>query len=363
MRIHIFAASVRFSGGRQVLFGHVNELARRGHDVALWIDAPEPRIDWMSLNVPMHSLAQVSLRQLPSCDVALFDRPRLARPLWRQRHAPVVHFCQGYERLDVDNRLTELLRDNRRWRRLPELWKLWRKRREIEQAYRTPTIKIVVHAPLRDLLARLYGQLAYLVPNGLPAGIFTPPPQRSFQAQNILVVGSSDTACKRIGDALEAVRLLKQTRPGVRLIRVSSHPMRPAEQAVGVTDEYHTMLKPAAMADIYRRADILAFPSDANEGFGLPALEALACGTPVVLSDIPALRGFAVPVDYAHFVPVGCPAQLAETLGRLLDDEAERRRLSARGPEVAGAFSLERSYQAMEDTLLTIVRRSRPFAA
>jgi alpha-1,3-rhamnosyl/mannosyltransferase len=55
------------------------------------------------------------------------------------------------------------------------------------------------------------------------------------------------------------------------------------------------------LAAIYTAAHALVFPSD-DEGFGLPPVEALACGTPVVASDIPALR--EVLGERATFVPV-----------------------------------------------------------
>ena len=58
----------------------------------------------------------------------------------------------------------------------------------------------------------------------------------------------------------------------------------------------------STLAAVYRRCALLLMPSE-REGFGLPVLEALACGTPVVASDAPALRevgGYAAaycPVD------------------------------------------------------------------
>jgi glycosyltransferase involved in cell wall biosynthesis len=65
-------------------------------------------------------------------------------------------------------------------------------------------------------------------------------------------------------------------------------------------------------------AAALAFPSR-YEGFGLPPLEALACGTPVIASDLPVLR--EVTGDQARYVPVGDIDALAGALGAVLDDD------------------------------------------
>jgi glycosyltransferase involved in cell wall biosynthesis len=79
------------------------------------------------------------------------------------------------------------------------------------------------------------------------------------------------------------------------------------------------------------------------EGFGLPALEALACGTPVVASDLPALR--EVLGDQAELVPPGDPAALADALAAVLDDPGGGAARTARQTRAAG-FTWENCAQA-----------------
>jgi glycosyltransferase involved in cell wall biosynthesis len=71
------------------------------------------------------------------------------------------------------------------------------------------------------------------------------------------------------------------------------------------------------LARVVAGAAALACPSW-YEGFGLPALEALACGTPVVAADLPALR--EVLGDQAELVPPGDATALADAVARVLDD-------------------------------------------
>jgi glycosyltransferase involved in cell wall biosynthesis len=79
------------------------------------------------------------------------------------------------------------------------------------------------------------------------------------------------------------------------------------------------------------------------EGFGLPALEALACGTPVVASDLPALR--EVLGDQAELVAPGDPAALAGAISRVLEDPGGGKHRAARRARAAG-FTWENCAQA-----------------
>src|SRR5215207_9219948 len=101
-------------------------------------------------------------------------------------------------------------------------------------------------------------------------------------------------------------------------------------------------LPQADLVQVVAGASALVVPSW-YEGFGLPALEALACGTPVVASDLPALR--EVLGDQADLVPPGDPAALADALARTLDDPGDERGRAARRTRAAG-FTWENCAQA-----------------
>ena len=91
----------------------------------------------------------------------------------------------------------------------------------------------------------------------------------------------------------------------------------------------------AALAALYRHALAVVCPS-LYEGFGLPLVEAMAAGTPVVASDIPVFREVAD--DAAILLPVDDAAAWKRTLSELSADPAMRKRLGALGKERAGTF-------------------------
>jgi len=98
------------------------------------------------------------------------------------------------------------------------------------------------------------------------------------------------------------------------------------------------------LALAYNAATVFAYPS-LYEGFGLPPLEALACGCPVLASDIPPLR--EVCAHSAHFVPAEEPEAIAAALGNLLEDNQLRRTLSGDGLARAEAFGWDKTARDM----------------
>ena len=144
-------------------------------------------------------------------------------------------------------------------------------------------------------------------------------------AINFLHVGSTIKR-KRIDVLLQVFAGVRKEFPDARLVRVggafTSAQMELAKQfnlenAIVVLPH----LTREVLAAIYRRADLVLQPSDA-EGFGLPVIEAMACGTPVVASDLPVLR--EVGGDAAVYARVADAPSWIESISGLLSERDHR---------------------------------------
>ncbi|HEY0401664.1 MAG TPA: glycosyltransferase family 4 protein [Blastococcus sp.] len=133
-----------------------------------------------------------------------------------------------------------------------------------------------------------------VIPVGIDPDEFTPPPPGQLRdPDSILVITSADVALKGLVHLLEALAKLGTERP-VRLTVVgTARPGGPAEAALdrlALRDavRFTGPVPEAELIDLLQRATVVAIPS-LYEGFSLPAVEAMACATPLVTTDAGAL--------------------------------------------------------------------------
>ncbi len=138
-------------------------------------------------------------------------------------------------------------------------------------------------------------------------------------SQYLLHVGSTIPR-KRIDSLLHVFQGVKKLRPNIRLVRVGG-PFTPSQTALahqlGIQSAIHILprIDRRTLSAVYRRAGLLLLTSDA-EGFGLPVVEAMACGCPVVASDLEVLRETGG--SPAVFCPIGATSVWVETVTKLL---------------------------------------------
>ncbi len=157
---------------------------------------------------------------------------------------------------------------------------------------------------------------------------------------------------KNVGAALEAVKILREQQGNrYRLVTTADlsenrkqanprawareHPLWEELRQQGAVESLG-LVRPEAMQDLYRSCHLLVWPTLA-ESFGFPLVEALACGLPVVASDISVNRELAR--DAALYFDPLSPAELAARVREIVENPALRQTLQGRGRLCAGAFS------------------------
>jgi glycosyltransferase involved in cell wall biosynthesis len=162
-------------------------------------------------------------------------------------------------------------------------------------------------------------------------------------AVEIVHVGST-VARKRIDILLRVFAQVKQRVPHARLIRVGGDfntEQTAMMDRLKLWDSTIVLpfLERRALAAVYRRASVVLQPSE-REGFGLPVVEAMACGAPVIASDIAVLR------ETGGTAAAYCPLEEVEAWSeRVLDTVSRtapgtrREAIRAAGIEQAGKFT------------------------
>lgn len=304
------------SGGHRVIFQHAEGLARAG--VAVTLVCPSPPPDWFPIEAAAWEQSEFSRSSaLPASDVRVATFWTTVAPAVFGARGPVFHLCQGYE---GDLSFYAALRDG------------------IRAAYARPTHKLAVAPHVAERLRQEgYGPVA-MIGQAFESEEFPPAASRRFDAQvpAILLVGTFEADVKGIRESLEALAMARARGLKFRLRRISATPPAEEERALRLAEEHRVGLLPREMSAAYRSSDLLIGPCHPEEGFGLPVLEALSSGLPVLLSDTPGHRHIAR--EAAAYFPCGDAPALSRALESLLADPARRRRLSALGPAEAGRF-------------------------
>ena len=170
-----------------------------------------------------------------------------------------------------------------------------------------------------------------------------------ISSEYLLHVGSI-TPRRNMSRLLEAFASARRRRPGLTLVlagRVEppSPPVEVEIQRKGLTGAVSVTgyVRPGDLPALYSAAAAVVYPS-LYEGFGLPVLEAMACGAPVLASDtscFPEVAG-----DAALLVDPRNTHALAEGMSAILADDALRRRLVGAGLARSAAFTWERTARA-----------------
>lgn len=356
MRISFLQSSLWLSGGGRVVVEHCNRLAARGHQVCTVI----PR-DTIS-----PELGSVLSSQVQVCQAAY----PLTRPvgLWGKMcltlaMAAAVPASDVIVATHTPTTLVSLLA-GRIARRGTPVWfymdypgmfenrpqEAWLLRRAL--AWHRGAVVLSQHSA-DELLSFSRGDVRYI---GIGLSIYDLLAARARlvspgKQKRILYLGDFRPR-KGLTDFLEAARRVYQSIPDIELTVVVKE-----DGPIQTPVPYLKIVRPGdeALADCYAGHDLFVSASW-FEGFGLPPLEAMACGTPVVMTDSGGVRDYARPGENCLLVPAKNPSALAQAMIQALTQPDLAVTLSRNGPPTAAEFTWEKASQRMETALVDFTR-------
>jgi glycosyltransferase involved in cell wall biosynthesis len=169
-----------------------------------------------------------------------------------------------------------------------------------------------------------------MLANGLDTELFSPDPALEKAPAQLLCVGRASDPNKGVRTLIAALARLPEPVTLTLVDDTASEAGRWAREA-GCADRLTLTgrIDTPALVQLYRRATLVVVPSR-YEGFGLPAAEAMACGTPVIASEAGALPEVVGTGGGGVLVPPDAPEALAKAIASLLEQPEARRALSAR---------------------------------
>lgn len=354
MRVTIVLPGYSFRrpiGGFKVHYEYANQLALRGHDVAVvhtrwpdpkaglegvknrvwpvwtrWID--RPRLEWFELDPRIKVVLTPDLRAkwAPRADVVIATAWQTAE--WVARWPP----SKGRRRLYV-------VYDYEFWRTADATV------RERMAATFHAGFEIVSTSPsVAEMLAEARASAAASIACGWDHarfGVDVDPADRRCAVGFPVRVEPS----KGLAEAVEASELLHdEFGDDLEIRSFSRRPRDEVPQFVTQT------ISPSdrELRAFYNSVAVFLFPSR-YEGWGLPGMEAMACGAALVTADCVGMRDYAIDDVTARVVPVGDAAALATSTSELLRDDTKRLRLAAAGQAHVQRYTWEAAGAALDE--------------
>lgn len=309
-----------------VLLDLANRLGARGHRVWMLFphaDAPwwrlrpflrvkardarlRPWVDWFDLRVPVVRCPRLEDRFVPDADVVLVSHWRdvpsvaaLANGKGRK-----LYYVQAYE--------TDFLDDAE-------------EKAAADATYRLPLEHVVPSAWLGRLMRDRFGRASTKIGYGLDFARFPLPEPRPLHDPPRCLMQHHYLETKGVADGLRAFAIARREVPGLTLSLFG-----PQSRDVASADRRLGFVLPADVGRVYLDHDVFVWPSR-REGYGLPPVEAMACGCAVVTTDNGGSEEFAVPEETALVSPPADVEALAANIVRMARDREMRRRLAENG--------------------------------
>lgn len=355
MRITFLLSSLWLSGGVLLVIDYANRLSERGHAV--------------TLVTPKGTVDSLVRQKIAAAVLIVESKVRLTQtmPLWRTallvldlvRVAPAADVVIAtHTPTTVPVLLLRLVQKSKRHAWLYMDYDEMFRQRPLErwlltQMPRWFQLIMPISQPLAEQARARTNQKVIVTGAGLAraeafaASRHTVPSDTTY---HILYVGDNRPR-KGLAEFLAAAALVYQQLPGLALVIVSKEP---TTIVTAVPYQLHVYPADEELVALYCHCDLFISCSW-GEGLGYPPLEAMACGTPVILTDSVGVRDYARHEENCLVVPPREPVALAEAILRLAHDPALAQRLVAQGKTTVRHYQWDAVIDRVERALSALV--------
>lgn len=353
---------MKFSGGRRLMFDYALYLKQKGHDVTVLVEKKE---GGLADYIPVKVVPSLSVEYIPQADLIIATSPKEVRQAWESRRGKVVHFCQGLELVDLEQRITgEVIPVRYQGRGFLNKLKIfkkkfeWRRKHRIfDDIYKLPTHLIAITTPMCKYLEDRYGRPVHLCRNGVDLENLHP--QENWKAEHfneerpmrIVNVGPLDVTYKGIPVTVNAVEIARARDIPIDFMRLAPFASK-SEAGGGLTYNLLINAPRHEFCETLTSCDVYISNSTEREGFGLPAIEAMASGLLCILSNITAYKSFASDSEHCIFVPGDDAEATADAIEKIYKMPLnEMTKMRSKAIEVASGFSHAKACAEFEQIL------------
>jgi len=305
-------------GAAKIIFQQANEWVKKGKKVTIVAYGRKPT--WFPINCSYISVPAITKLAtcIPYCDLIIATYYTHIGECVKTGIAPVAYFEQGDYHLFAYDELGES------------------HKAFLQSQYSLAHYILTVSREVAKYIKQLFNREAIVIHNGIDTTLFH---HRTWIREHkkedyLLIVGNDQYAFKGIPDMIAAYKIIKEELPHMKLYWIT-----PESPTIDVKDVTKVIVAPNQddIPSIYQQAS-LYMQGSYYEAFGLPILEAMACGCPVLTTDCIGMRDYVSHNQNAIVLKSHSPMDIAEQVMHVMNNYKIRRKIVAGGLKTARKF-------------------------
>lgn len=345
LTIAYFLPHKNMTGGLKMLLEQIKHLRKKGHKIHAYLKGSTGESalpDWFDIEVDKEIILPRGETFISSLD----GNEDVGVAGWLEQTAelsnapfPVVYWEQGNEYLFGEMPGPAF-------------------RNALQKFYLQPVALTAVSPIIAEILFSRFGRVSPVIPNGIDIDFYRPGDRPNENV--ILLVGNPNLMFKGFDVAVKVLARLWQAGQKFKVKWACQTEPSLAKLPLPFPIEYIVMPSQEKLAECYRQADVFLFTSW-YEGFGMPPLEAMASGVPVVATRCGGIDVYAKDKINSFLADPGDVEALTNAVTLLLNSSALREAFGKTGRETALIFSFSNLAQYVEDYLRGLVSYKKMF--